>query len=538
MKKSIKIVFIIFTITIIISLALYYTIINSPVQVVTKNPDIEKPLTIEQKLKDFEYMYNILKDNFPFFEVKKRVLGYDWLSRKSEFEEWIKETKNDKEFYDTMRRILNLLQNGHTHILSPKTYKDFCEVYNTVSCISGYGPWQQVLNNKNVVEKYKYWSNIINEDKRYIVPIYFKYIEGKYVADYAIREKDLEDYGIERGSILQKINDLTTKEYIESLKDKEFLKYDFKRNEFKMNQLLISTPDIQVVKLTFLTPEGKIVERDIKSVVMYTNSPRNIKDMKNFTTAIIKKDKIAYIKIYKFAFDYKKEQEAIYEFLNQVKNYPYLIIDVRGNPGGNDMYWMQNIVAPLIDKPLKTNYYIVVRNGEYIKPFIKAKFGRFLLSFKSTKELPTNLNFPKELKEDFGKFVCFPKSISPKNPVGFKGKIFLLVDEYVYSSSESFASFAKATKWATLVGTATGGDGIGVDPTICALPNSGLIFRFPFDMGINPDGTINEEMHTQPDIYVEETYKDFINTNELSLGGSFYSNDVVIKKVLKMINEL
>ncbi|MGB9809568.1 MAG: S41 family peptidase, partial [Caldanaerobacter sp.] len=524
--------------TIIISLALYYTIINSPVQVVTKNPDIEKPLTIEQKLEDFEYMYNILKDNFPFFEVKKRVLGYDWLSRKSEFEEWIKETKNDKEFYDTMRRILNLLQNGHTHILSPKTYKDFCEVYNTVSCISGYGPWQQVLNNKNVVEKYKYWSNIINEDKRYIVPIYFKYIEGKYVADYAIREKDLEDYGIERGSILQKINDLTTKEYIESLKDKEFLKYDFKRNEFKMNQLLISTPDIQVVKLTFLTPEGKIVERDIKSVVMYTNSPRNIKDMKNFTTAIIKKDKIAYIKIYKFAFDYKKEQEAIYEFLNQVKNYPYLIIDVRGNPGGNDMYWMQNIVAPLIDKPLKTNYYIVVRNGEYIKPFIKAKFGRFLLSFKSTKELPTNLNFPKELKEDFGKFVCFPKSISPKNPVGFKGKIFLLVDEYVYSSSESFASFAKATKWATLVGTATGGDGIGVDPTICALPNSGLIFRFPFDMGINPDGTINEEMHTQPDIYVEETYKDFINTNELSLGGSFYSNDVVIKKVLKMINEL
>jgi len=539
LRKVVKTILTIFVLVTITCFFFYHKILNAPVQVMAKDISIESPLMTQQKLEDFEYMYNILKENFPFFEVKKRLLGYDWLSRKSEFEEWIKETKNDKEFYDTMRRILNLLQNGHTHILRPqayKAYKYFCEVYNTGSWISGYGPWQQVLNNKNVAERYKYWSSIINEDKRYVVPIFFKYVEGKYVADYAIREKSLEDYDIERGSILQKIDDLTTKEYIESLKDKEFLKYDFKRNEFKMNQLLISTPDIQIVKLTFLTPEGKIVERDVKSVVMYTNPPGNIKDIKNFATAIIKKDKIAYLKIYKFAFDYKKEQEAIYEFLNQVKNYPYLIIDVRGNPGGNDMYWMENIVAPLIDKPLKTNYYIVVRNGEYIKPFIKARFGLSLLSFKSTKELPRNLNFPEELRGDFGKFACFSKSISPKNPVGFKGKIFLLVDEYVYSSSESFASFAKATKWATLVGTATGGDGIGVDPAICALPNSGLIFRFPFDMGINPDGTINEEKHTQPDIYVEETYEDFLNPDDPRFSGTPFNDDAVIKKILEMID--
>ncbi|HHW58503.1 MAG TPA: peptidase S41 [Clostridia bacterium] len=538
MKKLIKIVLTIFTIITIISLALYYGIINSPVQVVTKNLDIEKPLTIEQKLEDFEYMYNILKDNFPFFEVKKRVLGYDWLSRKSEFEEWIKETKNDKEFYDTMCRILNLLQNGHTHILSPQTYKDFSELYNNIPLIYGSGPWRQVLNNKNVIERYKYWSKIIDENKSYIIPIVFKYIEGKYVAAYTAQQKDLKDYGIERGSILQKVGDLTIKGYIDSLKDKKFLNYDFKRNEFKMNQLLIFTPDIQSIKLTLLTPEGEIIERDVKSVVLYVNSPTNTKNIQNYQTAIIKKDKVAYLKVYSLLADYKKDQEGIYKFFKEIKDYPYLIIDIRGNSGGNDMYWMENIVAPLIDKPLKTDYYMIMRNGEYINPFIKAKLNFSLPTLKSTKELPQNLNFPYDIKGNLGKFIHFTKTIPPKNPVGFKGKIFLLVDEYVYSSSESFASFAKATKWATLVGTATGGDGIGVDPTICALPNSGLIFRFPFDMGINPDGTINEEKHTQPDIYVEETYEDFINTNKLGLGESSYSNDVVIRKVLEMINEL
>ena len=75
---------------------------------------------------------------------------------------------------------------------------------------------------------------------------------------------------------------------------------------------------------------------------------------------------------------------------------------------------------------------------------------------------------------------------------------------------ESFAAFSKETKWATLVGTTTGGDGIGMTPAVASLPNSGLVFRFPMSMGINSDGTINEETHTKPDIFAEETYGDYL----------------------------
>ena len=145
---------------------------------------------------------------------------------------------------------------------------------------------------------------------------------------------------------------------------------------------------------------------------------------------------------------------------------------------------------------------------------------------------------PDKARGDFGKFSYDATTVSPKNPVGFKGKIFLLTDEYVYSSAESFAVFAKATKWATLVGTNTGGGGVEIDPVVCALPNSGLVFRFPGSMGINPDGTINEEKHTPPYIYIEQSYNDYFKLsiddykkNDLN---DILKYDTVVKKGLEI----
>jgi C-terminal processing protease CtpA/Prc len=78
-------------------------------------------------------------------------------------------------------------------------------------------------------------------------------------------------------------------------------------------------------------------------------------------------------------------------------------------------------------------------------------------------------------------FITAPTSVNPENSIGFKGKIFLLVYNALYSSSESFAAFCKGTGFAEIVGTNTGGD-----------------------------GTVNEQAHTKPDIFVETTYNDFL----------------------------
>ena len=91
----------------------------------------------------------------------------------------------------------------------------------------------------------------------------------------------------------------------------------------------------------------------------------------------------------------------------------------------------------------------------------------------------------------------------PDTPA-FSGKFWLLVSPRVYSASEYFAVLCKDTGFATLVGQTTGGDGIGIDPMICVLPNSGIVYQFTTVYGLNLDGSNNEETGTEPDIVVPE----------------------------------
>lgn len=62
-----------------------------------------KQLTQEEKLDDFKYMYTILKENYPYFEVNKRSKGIDWLSKESEFISKIKSTNDDESFFNALQ---------------------------------------------------------------------------------------------------------------------------------------------------------------------------------------------------------------------------------------------------------------------------------------------------------------------------------------------------------------------------------------------------------------------------------------------------
>lgn len=44
-----------------------------------------KPLTPDQKAIDFEYLYGVLRDNYPFFGVAERKYGVDWLAKHDEY---------------------------------------------------------------------------------------------------------------------------------------------------------------------------------------------------------------------------------------------------------------------------------------------------------------------------------------------------------------------------------------------------------------------------------------------------------------------
>jgi hypothetical protein len=400
------------------SIALFYMTYKSQSVEVQVNDIDNRELTTEEKVEDFLYLYNILKENYPYFEVLKRTTGYDWLANKKVHLKLLEYTENDEDYYQYLIDTLSKLEQGHTNIIPPNYFQENSELYNDIKM----KPWQEVFNNDLVIKRYNYWNNLLN----------------------------------------------------------------------------------------------------IKS--NHTNANTNNRNKENnLNYKIIEDNEIAYLSVKSFAYELiEDDKPIIYKFLSEVNQYPYLIIDIRGNGGGATKYWRENIVAPLTKKKIKATLYLALRNGQYTVPFLNYYYGGVKSLFVNKikfDRLPENKNYPYELKTQFENFIEADITVEPNNPVDFNGKIFLLVDGRVFSSAEQFAIFSKVTNWATLVGTVTRGDGIGINPIVVALPNSGLVVSFPTVMGLNPDGSSNEEMKTVPDI--------LINTN---------NGEDALEKTLQIIN--
>ena len=80
-----------------------------------ENP-VVTPLTAEQKVADFEYLYGVLRDNYPFFGVAERKFGIDWLARHDEYVQRLRATADDTAYYRELNTILRELHDGHLDI--------------------------------------------------------------------------------------------------------------------------------------------------------------------------------------------------------------------------------------------------------------------------------------------------------------------------------------------------------------------------------------------------------------------------------------
>lgn len=195
------------------------------------------------------------------------------------------------------------------------------------------------------------------------------------------------------------------------------------------------------------------------------------------------------------------DEKVLDEFLRNKHMYKALVIDIRDNVGGNMEYW-QNFLIPKLSKNPKQ-----VVNHMFFKDSDKTKL--LLMDNNLNMESLSNvdisgikLDYAEDLK-DFSYYIKDLIAIEPdesQKDNGYEGKIFLLVDEDVFSAAEGFASFIKHTEFATIIGTQTGGDGITLGVINSVLPNSGLVFTYTNTLGYDPTGEINEENPTTPDI--------------------------------------
>lgn len=246
---------------------------------------------------------------------------------------------------------------------------------------------------------------------------------------------------------------------------------------------------------------------------------------KNLMTENIIKDKLAYIRISSLiGMEYiNQDRDIVINYLNEIKDYPFLIIDIRGNGGGDSRYWAYFLLPNIIDKKYETKNYLLIKSGELNKKiFEQFNFNKDVKTFLDKSSFSLDV---KDILKDFDGYLAFDSIIEPsEDSIHYKGKIYLLVDNGVYSSAEMLASFCKETKLATLVGSRTAGDGIGFDPMQVALPNTAFVLRFSNNMGLTESGSINELDQTMPDIIVQESEEDKTG---------YLENQKIIKAVMR-----
>lgn len=363
-------------------------------------------LTTKEKIEDFEYMYDVIKNGYPYLDVNKRRNNVDWIENKDKYIKRIKNTKNDEEFIEEISSIVSELGNKHTQLIDNKNrYKLFKKAYANNN-------WYDFLDDKKVIDRYN--------------------------------------------SIKPKIK--------------------ISKNNFSKKELIL------------------------KDVV---------------------KDKVGYMYLPSMPSSKESTDKAL-SYINTLEDYEALIIDIRGNGGGSDSYW-QGIVSKLIKNDIKIHgYRVYMNNSEIIKKYTDVRD----LKIEPIANIPVNKEkAPKEIFEKFSDFEKIIYTIKPKNNLNFKRNIYLLIDKNVYSSAESFSMFCKETKFATLIGQTTGGDGGGLDPVLFKLKNSGLIVRMASSMYLNKDGICDEEFKTTPDFKIKCCKRT-----------KSFKHDICIKKVLKLEN--
>lgn len=514
-------------------------------------------LTTEQKLEDFRYLFGILRDNHPYLALKARVESYDWVAHEKEFEDAVRVSRNDKDFAEAIQRMLLMINNGHTTIMSPQL---FSMIKNLPP---GMTPWLDEAA-KTDLETVNRWYNYAMAPMQYtqgtVLPFRAWYCQGEYVV-YWVEHDLASKYGVAPGQTIASIGGVPVHEFVSSLRGRTRLRFDPSRHRMFLPDFLPPYTG-KPYRVGFKDASGKTADVELSfgkatGPLRSPQLPSNFGQSRpNLFTTLLADRKVAYLHISEMTAYEKSQGEALLlkDFFAKIKDTPALIIDVRGNGGGDDRFWMVNVVRPLLAWPITGSGGGVSRSGEYVKPFlaannrVEAEIGGVTRKSSSldkgsldsvlTQEQVRNLP-PEVLGEGFSDPLRTDTTILPSGECPYDGRVFLLVDRTVFSAAESFAQFCRSSGWATVVGECTGGDGGASTPAMVTLPNSKIPVFFPSEMGLNPDFTANEETHTMPDVVVEQSPEDLIKFVQAASGGKTFTEpdpayDTALRECLRL----
>lgn len=234
-----------------------------------------------------------------------------------------------------------------------------------------------------------------------------------------------------------------------------------------------------------------IRDMDIE-VIMYLTQ-QGLPPLPKVSSEIIQYGHIAYIAMRQFTHGYTSYRQQVFEFLQEIRDYEHLIIDLRGNSGGCPTFFYNLIVAPIIGEPHQAKGFAFFQSGSYVERHIPTHRAATFYEFTSPRAAPYSisqllkyyplpeLNLDDIYRLEYGFIVH--TTINPRNfsmfdfQPAFTGKVWMLTDNNMTSGGQIAAWFAYDSGFATLVGDTTGGV-FGGPRAFTQLPNSEITVEF------------------------------------------------------------
>lgn len=474
-------------------------------QSISQSTVYRENIPIDELQKDFEVLKKVLQNYHPGLYRYQDEATIDEHFDKLQLE--LNRAFSTKEFYLILSRFTAQLKCGHT----------FCSYYN---------------QNKDIQER------IFNLDDK--VPFTFSLFEKQMFIDKNLSEENFDD-----GSQIISINAIPVSLIIDSLLlySKGDGNNDGKRlidleltgfgeyETFDIYFPLLFPPNNSIYDLEIRSKGEKITQKiKVKTIgraerldlieKKYGPQPKTYDDLWKFK---VLNEKTALLQLGSFVtdkltIDWRKFLSNAFDEVKS-KNITNLIIDIRGNEGGDDAVnrVLANYLASRpIEFPAFKQLLTYEKVSDELRPYLKTWDKGF---YDRTGKL-TNLNNGfYTWKKDRSSLVIKQKKKA------FDGKLYLLVDAANSSATFFLATALKQNKIATIIGTQTGGNRKGTNGGnlfFLRLPNSKIEIDIPL-IGYYPI-TEQPDEGLKPDIIVERTLEDIRS-----------KKDVVLDKALQII---
>jgi len=459
-----------------------------------------------------------------------------------------KKTNSGLYRYRTQKQIDSIYKWAFKEVRKPMSTLDFYKIILQLTDFEG--------SCHNYTEPQASLVRYFNQQRGFF-PFALKYIEGNMVFNSKTDK-------IPVGSRVTSINGITDKKLMQSfykyltadgfnqtqklsgsLNGSYGLRYLYEygiNDKFTIGFIPPGTTEQQTVTVPAVTLEERKANLTLRhsapvdSIIDYNVQPKYSFKMVNPSTGLLN------LRIFSMASGTDDPAFPIYvAFIDSVfrslsdNNIPNLILDIRGNPGGSDPTYEQPMMY-LTDSTFKENTraYTIFDNGI---PYEKYFWG---ISTAVKMDSADKADGKRMLKDYFpalrnGKNlqnVKYNPVYHPKQP-GFKGKLYLLIDENVASAASHLASLVKAyARNVTIVGVETVGGYYGHNghmSLIYELPHSKLKTKFSTvfveqDAPVKSDQPIGRGII--PDDTVWPTFSDFMQ-----------NRDTQMEYVLKLIAE-